>query len=111
MQASYSAHFVPVLHRRNVWQGTGFSINRQTWVSSVNLDSWVTLATDVQTTMMILIISQETRKEVLGEVEEAVEFALAGSELPTPELYTHVYVNQGDQNIRGCDPFTWNTTA
>ena len=54
---------------------------------------------------------QGVRKDVLAHVEEAVEFALAGSELPTPELYTHVYVNQADQAIRGCDPFTWNTTA
>lgn len=56
-------------------------------------------------------VLQGVRKETLAVVEEAVEFALAGSELPTPELYTHVYVNQGDQSIRGCDPFTWNTTV
>ena len=47
----------------------------------------------------------------MAKVEEAVEFALSGSELPTPELYTHVLVDQGDLPIRGCDPFTWNTTA
>jgi hypothetical protein len=59
----------------------------------------------------VFVFFQGIRKEVLAQVEEAVEFALAGSELPTPELYTHVYVDQGDQAIRGCDPFTWNTNA
>ena len=44
----------------------------------------------------------------MADVEEAVSFCLAGEELPTPELYTHVYNNQGDLKIRGCDPFTWN---
>lgn len=44
----------------------------------------------------------------MSTIDEAVDFALAGSELPTPELYTSVYMDQGDLKIRGCDPFTWN---
>lgn len=59
----------------------------------------------------LLFSFQGVRKEVIGHIEEAVEFSLAGSELPTPELYTHVYANQGDLAVRGCDPFTWSTTA
>ena len=51
---------------------------------------------------------QEIRKETLSTVEEAVKFSLEGSELPIPELYTNVYVDQADLKIRGCDPFTWN---
>lgn len=54
---------------------------------------------------------QDIRKDALAQVEEAVQFALEGSELPTPELYTNVYVDQGDLKIRGCDPFTWNTNT
>lgn len=46
----------------------------------------------------------------MTEVEEAKAFALEGQELPIPELYTDIYVNQGDIKVRGCDPFTSNTT-
>ncbi len=58
--------------------------------------------------LTIAWFNQEIRKEVLSTVEEAVKFSLEGSELPTPELYTNVYVDQADMRIRGCDPFTWN---
>ena len=44
-------------------------------------------------------------------MEEAVDFCIKGEELPTPELYTDVYVDQGDLPVRGCDPFTWNTAV
>ena len=54
---------------------------------------------------------KEVNKEAKAEVKEAIEFCLQGSELPPHELYTHVYVNQGDLLVRGCDPFTTNQTV
>ena len=51
------------------------------------------------------------RTETLAKVEEAVKFALEGTELPVPELYTDIHINQGNLKVRGCDPFTWNNTA
>ena len=54
---------------------------------------------------------KEVNKQAKAEVKEAIEFCLQGSELPPHELYTHVYVNQGDLLVRGCDPFTTNQTV
>ena len=54
---------------------------------------------------------KEVSKQAKAEVKEAIEFSLQGSELPPHELYTHVYVNQGDLLVRGCDPFTTNQTV
>ena len=54
---------------------------------------------------------KEVSKKAKAEVEEAIEFCLQGSELPPQELYTHIYVNQGDLPVRGCDPFTTNQTV
>ena len=42
----------------------------------------------------------------MADVQEAVKFALASSELPKNELFTDVYINQGDLKVRGCDPFS-----
>ena len=47
----------------------------------------------------------------MAEVEEAVAFALESSELPKNELYTDIYINQGDLKVRGCDPFTGNSSV
>ena len=54
---------------------------------------------------------KEVNKKAKAEVKEAVEFCLQGSELPPQELYTHVFANQGDLLVRGCDPFTTNQTV
>ena len=54
---------------------------------------------------------KEVNKQAKAEVKEAIEFCLQGSELPPHELYTHVYVNQGDLPVRGCDLFTTNQTV
>ena len=43
-----------------------------------------------------------------AEVEEAVMFSLQGSELPPQELYTHIFVDQGNLPVRGCDLYTSN---
>ena len=51
---------------------------------------------------------QEMSKKAKEEVEEAVEYALQGSELPPQELYSHIFVDQGDLPVRGCDLFTSN---
>jgi len=42
----------------------------------------------------------------MEDVQEAVKFALESSELPKDELFTNIYVNQGDLQVKGCDPFT-----
>lgn len=56
------------------------------------------------------LCEQEIKKEVMAEVKEATEFALAGSELPPHELYTDVYTDQATEGlyIRGCDVLTGN---
>jgi len=51
---------------------------------------------------------KEVSKQVKAEVGEAVEFSLQGSELPPHELYTHIFVDQGDLPVRGCDLYTSN---
>lgn len=55
---------------------------------------------------------QELQKSAKSEVKEAVEFATSGSELPSSELYTHIHSDQDEMGlyIRGCDPFTSNTS-
>jgi len=45
---------------------------------------------------------------VKAEVEEAVKFSLQGSGLPLQELYTHIFVDQGDLPVQGCDLYTNN---
>ena len=54
---------------------------------------------------------QEVSKQAKAEVEEAVEFSLQGSELSPHELYSHIFVDQGDLPVRGCDLFTSNQTT
>ena len=55
---------------------------------------------------------QELLKSAKAEVKEAVAFATSGSELPPSELYTHIHSDQDEMGlyIRGCDPFTSNTS-
>ena len=55
---------------------------------------------------------QELLSSAKAEVKEAVAFATSGSELPPDELYTNVYCDQNEMGlyIRGCDPFTSNTS-
>ena len=44
-------------------------------------------------------------------VEAETELAMKDGVLPPSELYTHIWTNQGDMAIRGCDLFTSNKTV
>ncbi len=47
----------------------------------------------------------------MAEVEEAVKFALESSQLPEKELFTDIYVNQGDLRVKGSDLFCGSTSV
>ena len=60
-----------------------------------------------------MFVEQELKKSVEAEVNEAREFALAGSELLPNELFSDIHSDQEAEGlyIRGCDVFTGNRDA
>lgn len=57
-----------------------------------------------------LSISQKIDHEAEAHVQEAVAFALSGSELPPEELYTDIFTSTPNELVRGCDPFTYGAS-